>query len=285
MIENLLKPLVSARFADDPRYRQGHIRILNVLQGRRILGVHVPEMRALAKTLAKNGDAAGLIASFEQEAASERTAYGSRLCYEELVVWGLLVNYVKVPIGERLSLVRKFVPYIDCWPVCDLFDSAAKWIASEKRKNPLPVWDMICGYFRSDKEFEVRFAVVVSMIYFLEKEYLPELFEMIDRLDFGRIESNYISVRRAKEACGVSAFGEYVPADGKGVAAGEPPFYVRMAVAWFLATSLAKFPDETRSYMNVSRLPEDVRKLYARKARESFRTRDVPPFMDAANGV
>ena len=52
---------------------------------------------------------------------------------------------------------------------------------------------------------------------------------------------------------------------------------VRMAVAWLLATALAKIPDQTREYVNHCRLPEDVIRLYKRKARESFRTRDVNP--------
>jgi 3-methyladenine DNA glycosylase AlkD len=56
---------------------------------------------------------------------------------------------------------------------------------------------------------------------------------------------------------------------------GAAPYYVRMAVAWLLATALAKFPDRTRSFVNASRLPDDVLRLYVRKARESFRTRTV----------
>ena len=53
------------------------------------------------------------------------------------------------------------------------------------------------------------------------------------------------------------------------------PYYVRMGVAWLLATALAKFPDATRAFVRSSNLPADVIKLYIRKARESFRTRTV----------
>jgi hypothetical protein len=48
-----------------------------------------------------------------------------------------------------------------------------------------------------------------------------------------------------------------------------------MGVAWLLATALAKFPDQTRAFVRSSNLPEDVVKLYIRKARESFLTRTV----------
>jgi hypothetical protein len=51
-----------------------------------------------------------------------------------------------------------------------------------------------------------------------------------------------------------------------------------MGMAWLLATALAKFPDETRAFVNASSLTEEVKRLYARKARESFRTRNVSAF-------
>ena len=57
MIENLLEPLVAERFRTDGKYRTGHIRVINPLPGRRVLGVHIPEMRKLARTLAAREDA------------------------------------------------------------------------------------------------------------------------------------------------------------------------------------------------------------------------------------
>ncbi len=287
MIEEMLEPLVAERFRNEPEYRAGHVRIINALPGRRILGVHVPEMRALAKELSHRSDALEMIAAFEREAivdmrgctASQEdageTKCRTRLSYEETVVWGLMINYVKVPLDRRLELVRRYVPYMDNWAVCDLFDSAAKWVKRERKNNSVVLWDLLCGYFASEREFEVRFAVVMAMSYFIDEEWLPEIFRQFDRLDFGAIRSDYISSRQAEA---LASKGKELKESAKGVAIGEPPYYVRMAVAWCLATALAKFPDMTRAYMKISALPDDVRKLYARKARESFRTRDVSPF-------
>lgn len=61
----------------------------------------------------------------------------------------------------------------------------------------------------------------------------------------------------------------------QGTVQGAEPYYVRMGVAWLLATALAKFPEQTRIFVRSSNLPADVVKLYIRKARESFRTRTV----------
>lgn len=277
MMEEMLLPLVSERFRNEPKYREGHIRIVNPLPGRRILGVHVPEMKALAKNLARGEDALGIIRGLEAEAWAEGDgAPGRRMTYEELVVWGLMINYMKVPWNVRAELLRRFVPVLDNWGVCDTFCSNAKWVyADEKtvRKQAYKctrheLWDFMRPYWRSSDEFEVRFAVVVSMVHFLDEQWFPEVCRMIDALDFDVIRSEYISAKEAKRK-GVS---------GGGVALGEPPYYVRMAVAWLLATALAKMPDRTREYVNASRLPDDVKRLYARKARESFRTRTISPF-------
>lgn len=269
----MLQPLVAERFRDEPRYREGHIRIINPLPGRCILGVHVPEMKTLAKELARRGDARELIRGF-----AEGGAYA--LVYEELIVWGLMIDYVRVPWSERSEMLEKFVPAIDNWGVCDTFCSNAKWVSDEppvsSRKSACvkctreELWRFLQPYLKSQREFEVRFAIVMSMVHLLDSRWFPKVCAGIDALDFTRIHSDYISVKAARRSGALEA--------GTGVAPGEPPYYVRMAVAWLLATALAKFPDETRRYVNGSRLPEDVKRLYARKARESFRTRTVSAF-------
>ena len=255
MIEHLLRPLISQRFLEDERYRNGHIRVINALNDVRILGVHIPELKKLAKELSKRPDAAELITLFEAESAA------SRLCFEEKLIWGLMINSLNATEEHKLALLKAFVPVIDNWVVCDTICCNIKWI---KDKNAL--WEFLQPYFDSDREFEVRFAVVMSMIFFLDAESFPKVAARLDSLDFSRIHSEFMSPKEAKHA-------EQV----RGVAKGERPYYVRMAVAWLLASALAKIPEMTRSYVNSCRLPEDVIRLYKRKARESFKTRDVNP--------
>ena len=55
MIEHLLQPLVPERVRNDARYRDGHLRVVNALPARRVLGLHTPEMKQLAKQLSHNG--------------------------------------------------------------------------------------------------------------------------------------------------------------------------------------------------------------------------------------
>lgn len=270
MIEHLLEPLVAERFKNEEKYRTGHIRITNALPGRAIMGVHIPEMKKLAGEMVRGENAAGLISGFEKEAGKGRTA----LTHEEMMVWGMMINGFRPErhgcgSDAKVRMLMNFVPHIDNWAVCDTFTSGAKWLGKLEGG-----WDVLCRYFASDKDFEVRFATVAAMCHFLDRKFLPRIFFRFDSLDFSRISSEYAGPSEVKAAGGADAVLE----SGRGVAVGESPYYVRMGVAWCLATALAKFPDDTRGYLRHSRLPDDVLKLYARKARESFRTRDISPF-------
>ena len=245
MIEDRLTPLICPRFLNEAKYREGHIRIVNTLPGRRILGLHTPEMKQTAKELARQADVLDVIHGFEEEHRQDRFS----LAYEETVIWGLTVNALKCTWEERKALLKAYIPVLDNWAVCDSFCCNAKWAL---KLPPQTLWDFLLPYYNSKQEFEVRFAIVMSMCYLLNEEWLPTVFHQLEAIPLAEVISEY--------------------------AYPNPPYYVRMGMAWLLATALAKHPDATRMFMNRTSLPEDVKRLYVRKARESFRTRDVSPY-------
>lgn len=252
MIEEILQPLVCERFLTDERYREGHLRVVNALPQRRVMGLHTPEIKQAAKRLSCEGGGE-YIARFEQVSSDV-------LVYEETVIWGYLINRHKCTLEERLTMLRCYIPVLDNWAVCDSFCANAKWMLRADKET---LWAFLQEWFVSDKEFEVRFAVVSAMCYFINDEWLARVFEEIDKIDFTIITSQYRSVKGRPER------------SQQGTVQGVSPYYVRMGVAWLLATALAKFPEQTREYVRSSSLPDDVIKLYIRKARESFRTRTV----------
>jgi len=267
MIDHLLKPFVCERFLTDARYREGHLRVVNALPERRVMGLHSPEIKAVAKQLSREGGevvmpdgtrqfcmgGAEVIRAFEAVPSDS-------LCYEETVIWGYLINLEKCSLEERLVMLGRYVPVLDNWAVCDSYCAHAKCMA---RADKEALWAFLERWFDSESEFEVRFAVVVAMCYFLNEEWLDKVFERINGLDFNLIKSKYKTVKGKPKVA------------QQGTVQGAEPYYVRMGVAWLLATALAKFPNETRAFVRSSNLPEDVVKLYIRKARESFRTRTV----------
>ena len=267
MIDHLLQPLVCERFLTEARYREGHLRVVNALPERRVMGLHSPEIKQVAKQLSREGgevvmpDGTHRICANGTEVICAFEAVPSEyLCYEETVIWGYLINLEKCSLDELLAMLSRYVPVLDNWAVCDSYCAHAKWMA---RADKVALWAFLEHWFDSEREFEVRFAVVVAMCYFLNEEWLDKVFERINGLDFGRIKSKYNTVKGKPKVA------------QQGTVQGAEPYYVRMGVAWLLATALAKFPNATRAFIRSSNLPKDVIKLYIRKARESFRTRTV----------
>ena len=267
MIDNLLQPLVCERFLTDARYREGHLRVVNALPERCVVGLHSPEIKQVAKQLSREGGKVVMPDRTRQNCANGAEVIhafeavpSEYLCYEETVIWGYLINLEKCSLNERLAMLGRYVPVLDNWAVCDSYCAHAKWMV---RTDKAILWAFLEQWFYSEREFEVRFAVVVSMCYFLNEGWLDKVFERINRLDFGRIKSKYKTVKGKPKVA------------QQGTVQGAEPYYVRMGVAWLLSTALAKFPDATRPFVRSSNLPEDVVKLYIRKARESFRTRTV----------
>ena len=243
------------------------MRVVNALPERRVVGLHSPEIKVVAKQLSREGgkvvmpdgmrkicvNGAEVIHAFE-------AVPNESLCYEETVIWGYLINLEKCSLDERLAMLTRYVPVLDNWAVCDSYCAHAKWMVLADKTA---LWAFLERWFDSEREFEVRFAVVVAMCYFLNDEWLDKVLERINGLDFGRIKSKYKTVKGKPKVA------------QQGTVQGTEPYYVRMGVAWLLATALAQFPDQTRAFVRSSNLPADVIKLYIRKARESFRTRTV----------
>ena len=147
MIIEKLTPLICPRFLNEAKYREGHIRIVNALPGRRILGLHTPEMKQTAKELAKKADVRDLILGFEKEFRKDRFS----LAYEETVIWGLTINALKCTWEERLTLLKAYIPVLDNWAVCDSFCCNAKWAL---KVPPQTLWEFLHSYFQSNKNLK-----------------------------------------------------------------------------------------------------------------------------------
>lgn len=101
-------------------------------------------------------------------------------------------------------------------------------------KNKEKMWDFITSYKTSNNEFEIRFMIVMMMDYYLEEKYINNIFNILDNIkcDF---------------------------------------YYVNMAIAWLLSTSLVKNEKETLEYLNNNNLSDFVINKTISKANDSYR--------------
>lgn len=123
-----------------------------------LLGVRLPHLRRLARTLAKREGAAFLARARDDT-------------FEERMLQGMVIGCLDLPAAQVLALTAAFVPKIDNWSVCDSFCSGLKLA----RRAPDAVWDFLQPYFADERPFAVRFAVVMLLMYYIDAAHLPDV--------------------------------------------------------------------------------------------------------------
>ncbi|WP_159888545.1 DNA alkylation repair protein [Paenibacillus puerhi] len=130
-----------------------------------VLGVRLPTLRKLARGIAK-----GDWRTYLQRADSAT--------FEEIMLQGMVIGYIKADIEEILSLVAEFVPRIDNWSVCDSFCVGLTITKAHKSR----VWEFLQPYLASDQEYEIRFGVVMLLNFYAEVEHVHEVLQRLDRI-------------------------------------------------------------------------------------------------------
>lgn len=144
----------------DLEYKAFHSKLVPNISADNIIGVRIPVLRKLAKSIAKNNT------DFSVE------------YYEEKMIKGFLIGYKKLSVDERLKELTEFVPLIDNWAVCDCVCSTLKFT----EKNREEVWDFLMQY-KNGSEYEVRFLVVMLMDYYLVDEYIDRVNAILLSID------------------------------------------------------------------------------------------------------
>lgn len=128
-----------------------------------IIGIRVPVLRKYAKDLLKQYDFEELIKNIDNQ------------YYEEILLQGMLIGLSKQDIKTTKEYIKQFVPKIDNWAVCDVFCAGLK--ITKKHKEEM--YEFLQQYIKSDKEFEIRFGIVMLLDYYIEEQYLDKLFKYL----------------------------------------------------------------------------------------------------------
>jgi 3-methyladenine DNA glycosylase AlkD len=129
-----------------------------------IIGVRLPLLRKLAKEIAKG--------NWREYIKTSKSEY-----YEEVMLQGMVIGYIKSDIDEVLSYVTDFVPKIDNWAICDSFCIGLKFTKTNMER----VWDYIGQYLSSKQEFEMRFGIVMLLNFYIEEEYIDKVLILLDK--------------------------------------------------------------------------------------------------------
>lgn len=203
----------------DIKYREFHSKLVpNIATFR---GVRLPVIRQLARMISAEDSSSYLDgASFDS--------------YEECMLYGLIIGTLKGNFSSIEPYITRFIPYIDNWAVCDCFCSSLK-IAKGYKAEML---DYILPYLDSDSEYEVRFAVVMLMDYYVEDEYIDMLLHRFEHIK--------------KDA-----------------------YYVKMAVAWAISVCYVRHCAKTLSFLQKNNLDAWTQNKAIQKIVESRRVSDA----------
>ncbi len=183
-----------------------------------VIGVRLPVLRKIAKEIYKNED-------WKDFVNQPKCTF-----MEEVMLQGMVIGIIRTKPEKILEYVKNFVPKIDNWAVCDSFCNSLKFTNQNKEL----VWEFIQPYFKSDKEYDLRFGYVMLLSHFIEEKYIDKILDLIDNFKDER-------------------------------------YYSKMSVAWALSICYIKFPQKTHEYLKKSHLDNWTFNKSIQKICESYR--------------
>ncbi len=185
-----------------------------------IIGVRIPILRKFAKDLYKNY-------------SIDEIKIGDKY-YEELMIQGMIIGFqTKENIENVIKQIEKFVPKINSWAVCDTFCAGLKIT----KKYSTEMFSLIKKYLSSQKEYELRFAIVMLLDYYINDEYIDEVLQILDNIKSDK-------------------------------------YYVQMANAWAISECLVKYYEKTIMFLSNCNLDKFTYNKAIQKAIESYRITD-----------
>ena len=164
-----------------------------------IIGIRIPNLKSFAKKFVKENDGKTYL---------DGALKGKDKYFEEVLFQGLVIGYTKMKLEEKIEYIKLFIPKIDSWAITDTVIPTFKF----KEKELVQVWKFILPYTKSEKEFEVRFAVIVMLDYFIVPQYVGKVIKTLDGIK-------------------------------------NDAYYAEMAIAWTLAEIGIKFNDKLMTYL------------------------------------
>ena len=199
----------------DEKYKDFQSKLVPNINKETIIGVRTPQMRKIAKEIYGTEEANTFLKTLPHK------------YYEENLVHFFLISKIK-DFDLCIKEVERFLPYIDCWPVCD---QATPLVFKKNHDKLLP---LIKKWIKSNRIYTARFGIRMLMNEFLNDDFKEEYLELV--------------------------------ASKKG-----DDYYLKMMIAWFFATALAKQYTSTIKYIENKSLDSWIHHKTIQKAVESYR--------------
>lgn len=156
----------------DIEYRDFQGKLIPTVAVHRIIGVRTPQLRRLAKQMAKREDIQEFLGRLPHE------------YFDEDQLHGFIVSKMK-DFSGCVAEVERFLPFVDNWATCDQMSPR---VFGKHRKDLLAY---IEKWIASPKTYTVRFAVGMLMQHYLDEDFDAAYLEMVSEI---RSEEYYINM-------------------------------------------------------------------------------------------
>ena len=156
----------------DTGFRDFHSSLIPDMDREKIIGVRMPDLRRLAKELARTP----LAGEFLKELPHQY--------YEENNLHGLLIGLIYKEPEDIMDRIDEFLPYVDNWATCDM-------LAPEPLKKDIRLLrERITPWLSSDHTYRVRFAIVAMLRFLLDAGFEEEDLYRLARIKSGEYYIN-----------------------------------------------------------------------------------------------
>lgn len=199
----------------DIKYRDFHKKLTLTDN---LIGIRTPELKRIAKSIARSD-----YKTFFKLNRHE--------LYEENVIHGLVLGYLKLEFNDLKPFIEEFLPFIDNWAVCDI--TAANLDIYKRNKTKDICFNEIKKYIKDNNPWINRFGYVLLLDYFIEEEYMDEIFNLCQ---------------------------DY-----------KDEYYVKMAIAWLISICYVKYKGRTLTFLKNNKLDDWTYNKSIQKIIESTR--------------
>ena len=166
--EAFINELISNR---DSNYKDFNSKLIPVTNNK-IIGIRIPTLREISKTIYKD--------NYEEFLNIVKSDY-----MEEILIEGFVIGLIKEEnIADKY--IKRFLPKVDNWCVCDTVCSSFKIV----RKNSEKYFNYFTKNIDFNEPFQIRVSLIILNAHYINDKYIDRIFEYVNT-----IKSNHYYVQ------------------------------------------------------------------------------------------
>ena len=160
----------------DEKYAIFHFKLLKN-DKIKVIGIRIPVLKKLAKMISKT--------DYLEFIKLNKHEY-----YEEILLHGLIITYLKLDFNSIMNLFNEYINYIDNWATCDTVISNLKIF-----KNNLDAGFIYIEKYLNDKNPWInRVGIVLLLCYYINDNYIDKVLNICNKI---KTDEYYVKMANA----------------------------------------------------------------------------------------